>query len=80
MGNKASNSAAVEADNSNEGRSSSSHSSTGNGNSSANVDDVFIETDEDLEEEGEISRDPKKVGRYLLIILLYVYVIVSSYI
>ena len=72
MGNKSSNSAAVEADSSYEGRSSSSHSSTGNGNSSANVDDVFIETDEDLEEAGEMSRDPKKVGRYSLILLLCV--------
>lgn len=69
MGNKTSNSAAIEGNNSNEERSSSSNSN--NGNASANVDDVFIETDDDVELEGEISRDSKKVRGHFRMILQF---------
>ena len=53
MGNRTSQSA--DSNSSNEGRSSISD------NASANVDDIFIETDEE-ETEREVTRDQKKVS------------------
>ena len=55
MGNRTSKS--TDSNNSNGGRSGSGD------NASANVDDIFIETDEEAEMEREMRRDHKKVSQ-----------------